>query len=802
MNQRTVVPHEAPIRGSQNLPVRPSEQLVGRDSDLTAVHLSLKAGAAVLLHGLPGNGKTALAAALASGYAELPGGVLWLEVANEALSSLLTRVARAYGMDTAGMDPDAQEKLVSGLLRQNRPLIVLDGQICVEQTRDFVRRCASGGPLLLTHARMVPGPWTPHAVNPLGQDDAETLLLRLSGLSHDAGAGDISRLSRALDGHPLSILVVARQLAAGEIGPGEFLARMSDLPSGDINRIMGILMVAYRALPASLQGLVLLAGSTFSGGASEELLAEVGGAPVHAIRSNLRQLVKRGFVSERSGHDQSYFSAHELVQTFAQIFLRGKKQLEAMQERHLRGALAYVRRHAEETGNVHYDCLAMEMPNLIAAAIFASRHGKDDFLTDLIALLEPVHATSFVTARGFRPELEWLKYLAAHPEAAEKPLLEMESVAVEVPSAEPETPAAEPAEMVQEQDTVQVQSLAKLGVEPLFEKSAPPKIVSKEIPAGRVETVPPSVAEAAPQEETAEPVSRYDQAVLDYQANGNVDDELAAIQALASLSLKQANYEDVLAYVDRGMALAQESDDPQREGHLLVVLGDMQAMLGRFEGAEVAYTEAISALRPTEAWLDIGLTLDKLGTLYLDMDRTEDAIAVWDQAVPIFEREQRSEELRSVLMKLGEAQIDSLHWDQALTYYTQALALVQAAGDTQGIFDQLSLIAELLESRGDWEGAAASYQRALGLALRLDDDEQVGETLLALGRLWVNDTVQLNRVVQLLKAADERLPGDSEVQRLLGRATARQERLTQAGVELLPPVAGLEDFAISLDGAV
>jgi len=100
---------------------------------------------------------------------------------------------------------------------------------------------------------------------------------------------------------------------------------------------------------------------------------------------------------------------------------------------------------------------------------------------------------------------------------------------------------------------------------------------------------------------------------------------MAALEALASLSLKGENYEDVLNYVEQGMSLAQDSDNPEREAAMLVVLGDLQMTLGRFDGAETAYMEAVTAFRPTEAWLNIGLTLDKLGLLYWEQERTEES---------------------------------------------------------------------------------------------------------------------------------------------------------------------------------
>jgi len=154
---------------------------------------------------------------------------------------------------------------------------------------------------------------------------------------------------------------------------------------------------------------------------------------------------------------------------------------------------------------------------------------------------------------------------------------------------------------------------------------------------------------------------------------------------------------------------------------------------------------------------------------------------MWEQTVPIFERIERPDLLRDALDKLGDTQAELMDWDVAQASYSRALALAQAAGDQQDTFDQFNKLAWVLESRGDRDGAVLYYRRALHLGFGLGNQEQVGQTELALARLLIDDTVHLNRSLQLLEAASQLLPDDTEAQRLLSRAKTRQERLAHAG---------------------
>jgi tetratricopeptide (TPR) repeat protein len=787
MSQLPVTPHEAPIIGSAHLPVRLPEQFFGRDSDLSSIHLALKAGTAVLLHGPAGIGKTALAAVLASGYAELPGGVLWLEVNSDSLLSLLVRAARAYGSDILHHDPDPAtlSAAVRDLLRQNRPMIVLDGHLRVDAARDFIRQCASGIPLLLTHPQLAAGVWTPHAVRPLPLNDAQEMLCDLAGLKPETPG--LAALNEALGGHALSIVVAGHQLKTGDIQPDAFLAQLPAMPPGETNRVMGVLMASYRLLPKDLQGILLLLGTAFAGGAGEDLLAEVGGAAADVMRGKMRQLVERGFASERMVYGQPYFTTHEQIQVFARTFLRGKKQLEAMQARHLKFLTAYIRQHV----TTQPDRLAAEMPNVIAAGLFAAESGQSDALREIVASLEQ---GTFAPTRGFEAELGWLRQLAARPELAQAGVLGQVAE-------EPPAPAQIEAQPLGEPAGIRVVKPVAPPVETAPEEPAPMASAASEptppVPPEPITlaAAPPSDAEAVEQAKPEGAEAVYSESLKELRADGDVEDELATIEALAKLSLEGDNYEAVLSYIDRGTALAQETHNPKREGEMLILLGDMQASLGRLAGAETAYQEAINALRPVDAWLDIGLTLDKLGMLYLEQGRYQDAITIWEQTLPIFEREGRADLIQNVHTGLGDAHAEMQHTSQAQMHYSRALELARYAHDDWATFEQLDRLGLLMEESGRRDEAMQHYRRALHYAFLVDDPEHVGQTLLALAHLLIDDTVFLNRAVQILETAKQYLPDDTDVQRLLGRAKTRQNRLLQAGITLPLAEDSLQDYA-------
>jgi tetratricopeptide (TPR) repeat protein len=765
----------------------------------------------VLLHGPAGVGKTALAAASAAGYAELPGGVVWFDVRGDSMQSLIARVARAYAADSLVdvSDRSRQASIVKTFLQQDRPLIVLDGEIEADAVRGFIRECAPSIPLLFTHLRMVAGSWTPHPVAPLPPEYAEAMLRYHAKLPSENGDREqLDGLLNILSGYPIAIKTAGIQIAAQDDGLEAFLAKLPKLPPGEPNRVMGVLMAAYRLLPKDLQGLLLVLGTTFTGGASLELLAAVGKAPDQVIAGKMRQLVERGFAREHVVYGQPYFSTHELITTFAQTFLRGKKQLDAMQDRHLNSLLTYIESQVGDDFRENHDRLSAEMRNILAACVFAAQNDQVGAVSKVVELFDPALPDSFIVQRGYQLEHEWLRRLTTEPDLADAGILgEREPSAEALPEIQPDITPARPAED-QAEPTVEMAGATwppspDAGPEPTTEPEAASVVSPTDVPLPRdAEALQKISEEYVESGEADQAIAQYAQAVNGYKADGNIEDELAAIEALAQLSLESDQYEDVLKYVEQGTALAQEADNPQREGELLVVLGDLQMSLGQFDGAETAYKEAINAFRPTEAWLNIGLALNKLAVVYDDQGRWQDAIDVWEQTLPIFERLERPDLLRDVYGEIGDNQTDLMRWNQAKASYTKALELAEAADDEAGMYQELSRLGWLMETSGQHAEAISYYRRALNVAFELDDQDELGETLLALARLQIDDTSQLNRVVQLLEMAQDCLPGDSDVRRLLSRANTRKERLTQAGVDLPPVEDSLEDYAsaVSEDG--
>lgn len=324
---------------------------VGRDGVVREVGESLtRAGEqrpAVAVRGLPGSGKTAVAAAVANGLKpSFPGGVLWASVGpTPSPLAVLAGWGRALGADDlAGYrNVGAASARVRALLRGKRALLVLDDVWEPEHAAPF----AVGGPesatLATTRSRGVAAELAPGGVRDLGVlEEADSVSL-LGELAPSLSGNDRARLPELAGklGHlPLALRVAGRLLegeaALGlgvgglldELAEGEGLLEaavppdLSDLVEATTPTVAALLGRSAERLGDDDRGRFARLAAFAPGPASfdfDAADAAWAGAGGGSARGTLAALVRRGLV-EPGGSGR--FAVHPVLSMQARSLLR------------------------------------------------------------------------------------------------------------------------------------------------------------------------------------------------------------------------------------------------------------------------------------------------------------------------------------------------------------------------------------------------------------------------------------------------------------------------------------------------
>ena len=785
---------DAPIRAARALPVQPPSHIYGRDSVLADSHRLLNANRAVLLSGAQGSSRAKVAAVLAAAQLALAEGrVLWLTVTQPELNTLdvlLSRTARAYGSIISIDQPQADRiNTVRDLLNRNKPLIILDGAIDVDIVRTFIQQVASGLPVIAigspdaisttnqaVPARSAADPLTSIAFEPLA-DSARLDILRAYG--YQQGEGDpasLGELAALIGGNPLALELAARYLGTQQRGADDLILALygtiDDIGAdGEALAIARMLAVVYPDLIPIAKGVCLILGAVFTGSASAELLTYLTQLTPAQIGRVMGILAQAGlvYVGISAGNDQPQYTMHPAIRDYMREQLRTSDKLTQIEDRTVQAIEAYVAQHAHPNPADH-DRLAVEMPNIVGAAAYAVESGDTVPVRALLRDLE-TNAGDFVTARGFQPELQYMRGLIAPPVSQATPAappadqpIESSQPALPV---ETQSPALEPtiadaaAHLPLPADS-ELQAVAS-DAQPSIEAAAPvaqltpvyappphmPEFDSYLDKRAVLSNPPPAEPVPAPADSTVtQPVSpvALDTASLSAQSDRSTP------QGLQACIDDARNRNDQPALADCALRL----------GDLYMNAQDTTSAIGN-------YQIAITALRTGSDQDTTALALERLGHAQLIDGEPADAAQALESAVELLGSDAKTIDRARVLTALGSTYDLLQEWPAAQRTHQHAAIDSRQINDQAQEAIQWGGLARAHQAQGHTADAIDSYRKGLHVAYVLHDGDLIANYGTQLGALLITDGKTLNQAVSLLSEAMSRHPENIDTMRMLKR---------------------------------
>lgn len=235
--------------------------------------------------------------------------------------------------------------------------------------------------------------------------------------------------------------------------------------------------------------------------------------------------------------------------------------------------------------------------------------------------------------------------------------------------------------------------------------------------------------------------------------------QVVALDQVGGLARQEQNVYRAEAYYRDGVVVARSLSDSNREGELLIKLGEIAESKGQWRQA-------------------------------LDYDR---------QAMTAFEQADNTERYSSinarqatVLERLGDAERDQQRWEPARSAYRESLSISHELGDRAGEGELLYKLGTLAEAQGQFTEALEYYRQALPafqeLALRERETDTLSHQLLVMTELGDSARAARNTnqaitsyhqaLIWAQRLADK--PAEAQLLRKLGQVSAEQEQWLQA----------------------
>jgi tetratricopeptide (TPR) repeat protein len=743
----------------------------GRDKEVADGGTLLALRRLVTVLGAPGIGKTELAvaiagAALASGRPPF-GRALWISLQGmRSAQTLRGRLASAFGLERCESD----EELARAVGNTPALLVLDNAEDLLDVEPAALRRLIDAllrlcpGVRCLSSSRRPLGPAAGHEeeeirLQPLAPPDDLDAFVAAAGprlMEEDRRSADLPRLVSLLEGHPLSLALVASQTGRGlgladlalriERGPTAEVAGFEVAgvePAGDAaadlrrRNLAASLALSYEPLkrrePAAAEAFCWL-GLLPAGLPAALVTAVFGEGGAEATGALLRS-----YLADKRGLD-SRVALLAPIRRYARERL-GSIKPERRRELAARTATALAAwlagAHAllgTSQSRRAVDLAFQEQPSLEEILRFASEPGEAGPTTDQDAgwaegLARAVSAWSDIVSRAGRPSLA----LAL----AERSATLLSS---------PTVPRA------------QARSRETLG--DLYRRTA----------------------------RLAEAERAYLEALPLYQQIKDRLGEANTRKALGELYLRTARLAEAERAYLEALPLYQQIEERLGDANTRQAMGDLYHRTDRLAEAERAYLEALSLYQQIEERLGEANTRKELGDLYLRTDRLAKAERAYLEALPLYQQiEERLGEANTRLA-LGDLYLRTDRLTEAERAYFEALFLYQQIKDRLGEANTRKALGDLYRRTDRLAEAERAYLEALPLYQQIEERLGEANTLTGLGLLELAHARPAEGFRLLLNAHKIQ----REIEDRLGEA-ASYGYLARAAL-----TAGLEDRAVVL----
>ncbi len=675
------------------LPVH-DDTLIGREgllAHLKSLLLNEGTHTTVALNGLPGVGKTALAAALAHDpevRAYFADGILWAGLGYEPdVLGLLSRwgtLLQCAPLDvTQRSRPQAWANSIHAAIGQRRTLLVVDDAWNIAEALAF----RVGGPqcvhLVTTRFPEIASRFAPHhaiVVRELDSTDGQKLLMHLSPEVARAEPNDVQSLVEAVGGLPLALTLLGNFLRAQSHSgqPRRLRAALQRLRDADERirlhepqPLVGIHPGLKSDTPLSLYAVIGMSDQQVSEEArvalralavfppkpntfSEDAAVAIGAFAVET----LDELTDAGLLE---GRGPERYTMHQTIADYARIHLTDEHVI----ERFVQYFVSYV-----ETHTADYAALDSENNNIIAALETAGEKGL------LEALARGVHAyTPLLITRGLYTVAE--TYLQRSLEAAH---------------------------------TLK---------NSIYETSA-------WLDLGKI----------------AEHRGNYVQAQTYWQKslslareNGQVREEAHTLRELGSIAWKQGQLQQAYQFYAGGLALLRSMQDQHGVADALKNLGNLAAEQGQPEEAHRLYEEALTLFRAINDSRGVATTTHNQGILAREQGRPDQAYQLYNEALAIFRELGDLRSCAVALNNLGNLTRNQGQPELARQFLEESVTIARKLESRYNeAFSQLNL-GSLEADLGNFVQAQQIMEESLAIFRALQSQRSIALTLQSLGNL-------------------------------------------------------------------
>lgn len=205
------------------------------------------------------------------------------------------------------------------------------------------------------------------------------------------------------------------------------------------------------------------------------------------------------------------------------------------------------------------------------------------------------------------------------------------------------------------------------------------------------------------------------------------------LYALARLDHEQGKYERARENYEQALAISQELDDRARAADCLHQLGILHDNQGQYNQAREYYQQALVINQKFGNRAGVARGLHHLGNIHLAQGQYELALEHYEQSQSIFRELGDRAHIASGLQQLAVLHEFQGNYRRAAEHHVQAFSICRELGDRAGMARSMQQMGSLNHSQGAYEQASDMYKQALAIFQELDNQDSIAACFNQLG---------------------------------------------------------------------
>ncbi|GAA1854990.1 tetratricopeptide repeat protein [Asanoa iriomotensis] len=230
-----------------------------------------------------------------------------------------------------------------------------------------------------------------------------------------------------------------------------------------------------------------------------------------------------------------------------------------------------------------------------------------------------------------------------------------------------------------------------------------------------------------------------------------LDDKALTAEAFAVLGqiyARSGAYGDAIPLFEHALTLFRELGEAAGSP-VMIELANVYTEVGRLDEASPLYEESLAILRSRGEPASEALVLARLGALYDLRNEHERAINYLERSRSIFTALGSRPDLAQVLQTIGSVEMNRGEVHRALAAYNSSLSIATDI-DLPELVCRVSVdLAEVYAGRGAWSDAVDAYRRGIAAGVRIGNHHAVAYAKIGLGLVLIESGELDSAVVEL-----------------------------------------------------